>query len=159
MFLIKYHINWKLSSLRTKLNASYIKHIRRGKTCSYKTIFTYKFRFQFKKYTINIYIYILENPFWNKSLILLYCSMTSNEDLSSRHWLFSPLTHIFFFDVLHISAWPYVTMASDMKLYLKQGCVIKFFQADKKMQSLIYVWSVINVYGEQRVDVNTTGRC
>ena len=48
-------------------------------------------------------------------------------------------------------------MASDMEVRMKQMCVIEFLHAEKIAPSDIHQ-RLLNVYGDQTVDVSTVGR-
>ena len=45
-------------------------------------------------------------------------------------------------------------MASDMEVHLKQRCVTEFFHVEK-MSSIDIDWHLLNIYGDQTVNVKT----
>jgi len=49
-------------------------------------------------------------------------------------------------------------MVSHMKVHMKQSGQIEFFQEEKKMVPIDIHWHLLNVYGDQRVDVSTVRR-
>jgi len=49
-------------------------------------------------------------------------------------------------------------MASDMEVRMKQRCVIEFLHADKIAPNDIH-WCLLNIYGDQTVDVSSARRC
>jgi len=49
------------------------------------------------------------------------------------------------------------TVASDMEMCMKQRCVIEFFHVEKVAPIDIH-WCLLDIYGDQTVDVSTVGQ-